>query len=177
MSEPVQALGDAFFSGVSTVREIGPLGMVTLRAAPGLPGLAEAVRAATGCDLPAQRRIVTSGAQAAAWMSPDEWLLLGNRAQVPDMLAKIGAALGQGHHLAVDVSDARAVFLVEGAAAAGTLARLCPVDFAALAPDEVRRTRLAQVACALWRDVGGFRVVTFRSVARYAFDVLSNAAR
>jgi sarcosine oxidase subunit gamma len=177
MSEPVQPLGGASFHGTSTVREIGPLGMVTLRARPDLLGLAEAIRAATGCDLPAQRRIVSNGTQAAAWMSPDEWLLLGNRAQVPDMLAKIGAVLGQGHHLAVDVSDARAVFRVEGPRAADTLSRLCPVDFPTLAADELRRTRLAQVACALWRDETGYTVVTFRSVARYAFDVLANAAR
>jgi sarcosine oxidase subunit gamma len=176
MSEPVQPLGGASFSGASTVREIGPLGMVTLRAKPDLPGLADAIRAATGCDLPGQRRIVTNGAHAAAWMSPDEYLLIGNRAEVPDMLAKIAAALGQGHHLAVDVSDARALFRVEGPKAADTLSRLCPVDFPMLAPDELRRTRLAQVACALWRDGDGFTVVTFRSVARYAFDLLKNAA-
>lgn len=176
MSEPVQPLGGVSFHGTSTVREIGPLGMVTLRAKPDLPGLAEAMRAATGCDIPAQRRIVTDGAHAAAWMSPDEYLLIGNRANVPEMLAKIAGALGQGHHLAVDVSDARAVFRVEGASAAVTLSRLCPVDFPMLAPAELRRTRLAQVACALWRDNAGFTVVTFRSVARYAFDVMANAA-
>lgn len=176
MSELVQPLGGVSFHGASTVREIGPLGMVTLRARPGLPGLADAVRAATGCDLPSQRRIVTNGANAAAWMSPDEWLLIGNCAGVPGMLAGIAAALGQGHHLAVDVSDARAVFRVEGPDAADTLSRLCPVDFPMLAPGELRRTRLAQVACALWRDEAGFTVVTFRSVARYAFDVIANAA-
>lgn len=177
MSEPVQPLGGAFYSGAATVREIGPLGMVTLRARPDLPGLAEAVRAATGCDLPAQRRIVLNGGKAAAWMSPDEWLLLGRREDVPGMLAQIAAALGQGHHLAVDVSDARAVFRVEGPKAADVLSRLCPVDFPMLAPDEIRRTRLAQVACALWRDGDGMTVVTFRSVARYAFDVLKNSSQ
>ncbi len=176
MSEPVQPLGGVSYSGVSTVREIGPLGMVTLRAEADLPGLAEAIGAATGCGMPRQRRILTNGAHAAAWMSPDEYLLIGNRADVPDMLAKIAGALGQGHHLAVDVSDARAVFRVEGAKAADTLSRLCPVDFPTLAPDELRRTRLAQVACALWGDGTGFTVVTFRSVARYAFDVMANAA-
>lgn len=177
MSEPVQPIGGASFSGRATVREIGPLGMVTLRARPGLPGLAEAVMAATGCALPGERRIVSAGACAAAWMSPDELLLLGPRSEVSAMLSKITAALGQGHHLAVDVSDARAVFRVEGPQAATVLSRLCPVDFPNLAPDELRRTRLAQVACALWRDGDGFTVVTFRSVARYAFDVLANAAR
>lgn len=176
MSEPVQPLGGASFHGASVVREIGPLGMVTLRAKPDLPGLAEAVRAATGCDLPARRRIVTNGAHAAAWMSPDEYLLIGDRADVPAMLDRIAAALGQGHHLAVDVSDARAVFRVEGANAADTLSRLCPVDFPALADGELRRTRLAQVACALWRQGDGLTVVTFRSVARYAYDVIVNAA-
>jgi len=33
------------------------------------------------------------------------------------------------------------------------------------------------VACALWRADGGITLVAFRSVARYVFDVLANAAR
>jgi sarcosine oxidase subunit gamma len=176
MSDPVTPLAGARADGIATVREIGPQGMILLRAAAETPRLAEAIAAATGAVPPPQRCIRHAGDRAAAWMSPDEYLLLLPRAAVAGALSAIAAALGPAHHLAADVSDARAVFRVEGPRAAEVLARLCPVDFARLAADEIRRTRLAQVACALWPQDGGYTLVTFRSVARYAFDVLANAA-
>jgi sarcosine oxidase subunit gamma len=177
MSDPVAPLGGAAFDGVATVREIGPLGMITLRARPDVTGLAKAVKLATGCALPAQRAILERDGRAAAWMSPDEYLLILPRAEVPKALADLARALKDRHHLAADVSDARAVFSVTGPKADEVIARLAPVDFAVLPEGEMRRTRLAQVACALWRQGGGLTVVTFRSVARYAFDVLVNASR
>jgi sarcosine oxidase subunit gamma len=177
MSDPVAPLGSAAFDGVATVREIGPLGMITLRARPDVTGLAKAVKLATGCALPAQRAILETDGRAAAWMSPDEYLLILPRAEVPKALADLARALKDRHHLAADVSDARAVFSVTGPKADEVIARLAPVDFAVLPEGEMRRTRLAQVACALWRQGGGLTVVTFRSVARYAFDVLVNASR
>jgi sarcosine oxidase subunit gamma len=176
MSDPVTPLGNATFDGFARVAEIGPLGMVTLRAKPDTDGLAKAVKAATGCALPGQRRIVGKDDRAAAWMSPDEYLLILPRAAVGKALADIAKTLKGQHHLAAEVSDARAVFEVTGARADQVLAKLCPVDLAALPEGEMRRTRLAQIACALWRVEGGLRVVTFRSVAAYAFGVLRHAA-
>lgn len=176
MSDPIAPLGNIAFDGFARVAEIGPLGMITLRAKPGLDGLAKAVKAATGCALPAARAIVEKDGKAAAWMSPDEYLLILPRAEAGTALDAIAKALKGQHHLAVEVSDARAVFEVTGARADDVLAKLCPVDLPRLAPGEMRRTRLAQVACALWRTPGGFRLVTFRSVAAYAFGVLRHSA-
>ena len=81
------------------------------------------------------------------------------------------------HHLAVDVSDARAVFRVEGEKAHQVLAKLSPVDFDMLAPGELRRTRTAQVAAALWHQDQGFTLVCFRSVASYVMGLLSHSAQ
>ena len=175
MSE-VSALNHAKFDGFAKISEIGPLGMITLRAKPDLPGLAEAIRAAVGTDVPATRRIVTNGDKAAGWMSPDEYLLVLPYAAVPAALDAIGKAMAGVHHLAVDVSDARAVFRVEGAKADQVLAKLSPVDFAKLEPGELRRTRAAQVATAFWKEGDGFTVVCFRSVGRYVFDLLAMSA-
>ena len=74
------------------------------------------------------------------------------------------------------LSDARAVFRVEGAKADQVLAKLSPVDFATLGATELRRTRAAQVAAAFWRDGDGFTVVCFRSVAGYVMGLLSHSA-
>ena len=177
MSEPKSALGGAVAAGFASVREIGPVGMITLRAKPEAAGLAKAVKAAVGTGLPGVRQIVTEGDRACGWMSPDEYLLVLPYAAVAGALEAIGKAMAGAHHLAVDVSDARAVFRVEGAKADQVLAKLSPVDFATLAPGELRRTRAAQVAAALWREGDGFTVVCFRSVARYVFDLLATGAK
>ena len=124
MRAPVSALGGAVSKGFAEVREIGPLGMITLRAKPDAKGLAKAVKAAVGTELPALRRIVAEGDRACGWMSPDEYLLVLPYAAVPAALDAIGKAMAGVHHLAVDVSDARAVFRVEGAKADQVLAKL-----------------------------------------------------
>lgn len=177
MSDPVPALNHAAFDGFARIREIGPLGMISLRATADLPGLAAAIRAATGCDLPAQRRIVTRGDNAAGWMSPDEYLLILPHDQTGAALEAIRAALAGQHHLAVALSDARAVFRIDGAKAGQVIAKLCPVDLQSLAPNELRRTRAAQVAVAFWQGDAGYTLVCFRSVAAYVMGLLTHSAQ
>ena len=47
MSDPVSALNGASFDGFASIREIGPVGMITLRAK-GLKSLDKAIKAAVG---------------------------------------------------------------------------------------------------------------------------------
>lgn len=177
MSEPVSALNGAVSEGFVTIREIGPIGMITLRAKADVKALPKAIKAAVGTGVPALRRVVVEGDRACGWMSPDEYLLVMPYATVPTALDAIAEAMGKEHHLAVDVSDARAVFRIEGAKAEQVLAKLSPVDFAALEPGELRRTRAAQVAAAFWQEGEGYTLVCFRSVARYVFDLLATSAK
>ena len=177
MSDPVSALNGAGFDGFATIREIGPIGMITLRAKPDVKGLAAAVKAVTGTALPAPRRIEVKGEHAAGWMSPDEYLLILPYADVAKALDTLAAKLKGQHHLAADVSDARAVFRIEGAKAAQVIAKLSPVDLATLAPGELRRTRAAQVAAAFWAEGAGYTLVSFRSVAGYVMGLLTHSAQ
>lgn len=176
MSNPVSALGHASFDGFAKISEIGPLGMITLRTKPEVKGLAKAVKAAVGLGLPAQRQIEVAGDKAAAWMSPDEYLLVLPYDQTDAAMAAIDKALKGEHYLAVVVSDARAVFRVQGAKADQVIAKLAPVDFAKLGPKELRRTRTAQVAAAFWAQDDGYTLVCFRSVASYVMGLLSHSA-
>jgi sarcosine oxidase, subunit gamma len=175
MSDPVSALNGARFDGFATIREIGPLGMITLRAK-GLKSLDKAIKTVTGTKTPAQRRIEVNGDHACGWMSPDEYLIILPYAEVAEALAKIAKTLGSECYLAVDVSDARAVFRIEGDKAADVLRKLSPVDFDHLAPGELRRTRAAQVAAAIWHQDQGFTLVCFRSVAAYVMGLLTHSA-
>lgn len=175
MSDLLSAVPGEAFDGVVRVAEGGLRGMVTLKA--DLAAAAKAVKAVTGQGMPAERRIV-EGAMSVAWMAPDEVLILCDHGQADRVVAELGAQLGDAHHLAVNVSDARAVFTLEGDAIRDTLAKVSPADMAALPLGEMRRTRLAQVPAAIWFTTERHAtVICFRSVARYAFDVLAMSAR
>ena len=123
MSNPVSALNGASFNGFATIREVGPLGMISLRHKGGA-ALTKAIKAAVGTKVPAQRKIEVAG----------------------------------------DKADQ-------------VLAKLSPVDFDTLEPGELRRSRAAQVAAAMWAQDGGFTLVCFRSVAVYVMGLLTHSAQ
>lgn len=177
MSDPVSALGGQTYNGFAQIREIGPFGMISLRCELTDKTLAATVKSITGTKVPDVRQIESKEGKSVGWMSPDELLLILPYEEVAKAIDIIGKKLAGVHHLAVDVSDARAVFRVEGAAANEVLMKLSPVDFAALGPKDLRRTRAAQVAAAFWKDADGFTVVSFRSVARYVMDILIHSAQ
>ena len=161
------------------IRRLDPPSMLSLRAKPGTPGLAEAILAATGCALPEARRITRAGEALCGWMSPDEYLLVLPAEQGAKALDALHEGLKGQHHLAVDVSDARVYYAIEGAGAGDVLRRLTPADVTDLGADELRRSRLAQVAAAFWQVPGegeSYRLVAFRSVGDYVGALLSGAA-
>ena len=180
MSNPVSVLNGAQFSGIASVEESGLAGMITLRGDLSSVKLQAAVTSATGATMPKPGRVELSGDGGLCWMSPDELLVLVPYTEVEAKLAEINASLTGEHVLAVNVSDARAVFRVSGDGGREVLAKLCPVDLSAegFVPGQFRRTRMAQVAAAFWLDHdGAFHIVCFRSVADYVFNLLSTAAQ
>ncbi|KEJ90090.1 sarcosine oxidase subunit gamma [Sulfitobacter donghicola] len=181
MSDPVSALNNASFdAGIATLRERGPVGMITLRGDLSSKPVQKAVKAASGLAMPQQRQCLTIGENSIAWMSPDELLIVCPYAEAASLLADIQGRLANEHALAVNVSDARAVFEVSGPNAREVMAKLAPVDLAPsqFTPEMFRRTRIAQVAAAFWMPADDvFHVVCFRSVAQYVFDALSIAAQ
>jgi sarcosine oxidase subunit gamma len=179
MSNPVTATNGAEFTGLATVEDAGLQGMITLRGDLSSKTLADAVKAATGADLPDRGRISVVADGAVAWMSPDELLLLVPYDGAVARTAALAEALKGEHALAANVSDARCFFSVSGRGAREVLAKICPVDFSAknFTVGDFRRSRTAQVAAAIWLEADGrFRVVCFRSVGAYMFELLANAA-
>jgi sarcosine oxidase, subunit gamma len=172
MSNPVSALNGQSYDGFAQITEIGPMGMITLRCDLAEKPVAAALKK-LGLSVPAPRRIAKAGARSVGWMSPDELLLILPYTEVAATLETLNKALAKIHFLAVDVSDARAVFRIEGDKANQVLAKLCPVDLAKLEPNELRRTRAAQVAAAFWAEDGGYTLVSFRSVAGYVMGLLT----
>lgn len=179
MSEAISALQGRVAQGEVTIRDGGLRGMLTLRGDLADKPLRAVCKAVTGVGFPGQGQVLCDGEKGLCWMSPDEMLLLMPYGQAGEALAQIEKALTGKHYLAEDVSDARAVMTVEGVYAREVLAKLSPVDLHpdSLAPGDVRRTRLGQVAAAFWmKDEDTFEVICFRSVAAYTFDLLAASA-
>lgn len=166
-------------SEIATIRRLPAQGMVTIRGTLGDATFKAAVKSVTGHAVPAQRQISGALADGLAWMSPDELMLFCAHGDAGAKAAALSDGLAGQHHMAVNVSDARAVFAIEGAVRE-VLTKLAPVDMAPgqFAPAEIRRTRLSQVAAAFWMESEGLaHLVCFRSVGQYVGDVLEHAAQ
>lgn len=180
MSNSVSALSGASASGFATVRDMGLQGMITLRGDLSAVTMQKAVKAAAGGDMPSAGHISLSETSSAAWMSPDELLVIVPYADADAKVAEISKGLGSAHHMAVNVSDARCMFALSGedALVREALAKLMPVDLSqdAFKVGQFRRSRMAQVPAAIWMAAPGeARIVCFRSVAQYVFDLLKGA--
>ena len=159
---------------LATVTEARGQGMILIRA--DLARAGDAIAEAAGLAVPGATRFTTDGSRWLGWMSPDELLLTLPGEQAAEAMAALRDALSTEPALVEDVGALRCVFDLGGRKPAQALAKLCPVDFDRLPPDAVRRTRAAQVACALWRQGEGWRIVAFRSVRDYMAGVLAAAA-
>ncbi|MGI3168271.1 sarcosine oxidase subunit gamma [Pseudooceanicola sp. C21-150M6] len=179
MSDLALPLGGAVHKRTVTIEEAAPQGMLTIRGRLDDAAITGAVATATGLSVPDQRQVTIDGARRLAWMSPDELLLILPRADLSATSTALTEALGTAHSLVADMSDARCLFRLSGpdAALRDTLARLAPVDMSRVMPGEIRRTRLAQVAAAIWMPAPGqLELISFRSTAQYTYDLLVNAA-
>jgi sarcosine oxidase subunit gamma len=179
MSNSVSALGHSFYSGLAEVREMGLHGMITLRGDLLSSKVKSAATGVAGGKMPARGECTSVEERGIAWMSPDEALVMCAYDTVTANLTKMQKTLSKTHALAVNVSDARAVFEVNGSNAREVMAKLCPVDLSPVAfkLGMFRRTRMAQVPAAFWMPTSdNFRIVCFRSHAQYVFDLLMVAA-
>ncbi len=177
MSNAVSALEGASYQGFAQVREMGLQGMITLRGDFDNAIFKKTLKLISGCNVPALRELNHSKSGTVVWMSPDELLVLCAYDKAQVVTDKAVKQFAKTHSMAVNVSDARAVFTITGNGAREVIAKLAPVDMAAFKKNEIRRTRLAQVPAAFWvSDDDQITIVVFRSVAQYVFDLLKTAA-
>lgn len=180
MPEAVSVLSGRRVAGYVRVEDTGLRGQVTLKGDLGSAGISAAVQEIAGVSVPGRLAFERAADRAAIWMAPDEVLVLLPHAEAPDAAARAGEMLAGEHHLALDVSDARAILRVTGAAAGEVLAKGAPCDLSdrAFAPGTARRTHLGGVAVAIWRlDAETWEVACFRSVAHHLFAFLEDASR
>ncbi|HSF96282.1 MAG TPA: sarcosine oxidase subunit gamma family protein [Thermohalobaculum sp.] len=182
MSEPVSTLNGAAAEAGQTIRieDRGPVGQVTLRGDLSSKALAKAVKAGVGVAVPGTRQAAFKDGRGAVWMAPDELLLFTEYSEAGTLTAALESALADEHHMAVDVSDARAVLTLSGAGVAEVLAKGAPVDLSegAFPVGSARRTHVGGIAVGFWRKTETeWEIVCFRSLAKHLFDWLVAASR
>lgn len=180
MVEPLSSLNRAEAQAGQCIRIVdrGPVGQVTLRGDLASAALIEAVRSGIGVDVPGPLGAAFAEGKGAVWMSPDELLLFAPYAEAGALVAALDEALAGVHHLAVDVSDARAVIGLIGPGVAEVLAKGAPIDLSAVPVGTARRTHLGGIAVAFWRKTAEeWEIVCFRSLAGHLFDWLVQASR
>lgn len=174
MSDVTSALDGRAHDGRLKLREDGPRGMITVRGDLSGTHLHRVASGLAAVDFPGEGKARCVGQKGLLWMSPDELMLMVAYNDVPSALGQLDGL--DGHYLAADVSDARAVMILEGGGWRDVLARLAPADVRAMGPGDFRRTRLGQVAAGFWvRDAGRVELICFRSVAEYVWGLLVNA--
>ena len=178
MSNIQTAMNGARATGYVDVSEAPATGMITLRGDLADAGVQKAVKSVMGAGVPATLAVTDADVGQILWMSPDELMIVCAYGQADQVVADLIAALGETHSMVVNVSDARAVFDLNGSATFEIIAKLAPIDMKSMQAGTVRRTRFAQIPAAFWMTSNdSARIICFRSVAEHMFNQLRNSAQ
>ncbi len=187
MSEPVAPLGTAeeieeqilSETPLIAIEETGLRGMITLRGDLSSDALQAAVDEAVGLSIPSPLSMIANESDRAVWMSPDELLLFCDYADVNAAVARVSEQLFGAHHMALNVSDARAVIRLTGKRVGEVLAKGAPCDCSdhGFPVGMARRTHLAGLAVAFWRlEQDVWEIVALRSYAHHLMTWLETAS-
>jgi sarcosine oxidase subunit gamma len=111
----------------------------------------------------------------AAWLGPDEWLIIDENADPLKDLAKVTTL-----HSAVDISHRNTAVLVSGKGAQATVQSGCPQNLGdkVFPVGAAARTVMGKIEVVIIRTgETEYRVECWRSFSDYAFTLLSEAAR
>ncbi|QYK40869.1 MAG: sarcosine oxidase subunit gamma [Paracoccaceae bacterium] len=116
---------------------------------------------------PAPNRVSAAGDLRLVWTGRDQAHLVG----------AVPPPGGEGAAAITDQSDGWVCLSLTGAEAGAVLARLVALDLreAAFPPGTAARSALNHMPLILWRESDGFRLMTFRSMARTAWHELAEA--
>ena len=176
MSDEALMHTEKWHEGLCLISHINVTGMVTLKGDLASEEMKKAVKSAIGLTPPVMGTIKTGKKGAIAWMAADELMLFCDYASIDKTLEKCETALTGTHSLVCDVSDARAIFKIDGAGARNILAKGTPTDLTEFTQGSFKRSRIGQIAAAFWMESPETTyVMCFRSVGEHMFDWLKVA--
>ena len=170
-----------------TLREMGPMAQVSLRADPADAGLLARIGEALTAlppTVPNTATAATDGEGHVLWLGPDEWLVVATEDAPTEVAAAIEAAVrgaaGDAFLTAVDVSANRVGIEIAGPGAADLLASGCALDLERGLPvGGCAQTLLARANVVLWHVADDptpvYRVLVRPSFVRYLLGWLRDA--
>ena len=157
----------------------GLRGMIAVRGDLASDELHAAVDEAVGLKVPGPLSVIAHHNDRAVWMSPDELLLFCDYSEADAAIARIDAQMGTAPHLALNVSDARAVIRLTGERVGEVLAKGAPCDCSdhGFPVGTARRTHLAGLAVAFWRlEPEVWEIVALRTFSHHLMTWLEQAS-
>ena len=166
--------------GDCTLSDVALQGMLNLRGAAADTAFAAAVLQHTGLHLPVLANTASIDVQRQLlWLGPDEWLFKCQDADSPVVAGALRQALAGQHVALTDVGHGNVTLCVQGPAAAGLLARGCPLDLhpRVFVRGAVAQTHVAKAGATLLCLVPGehFEITVRRSFADYLVRWLISA--
>lgn len=154
---------------------------VNLRADPADAEALAAIRQVLGLQLPLIPNTTTGSEELlAAWLGPDEWLLLAEHDQSEALVNDLQATLTDHVASIVDISAGQTVIRLCGPATLEVLARGCALDLhpSVFPPGACAQTMLARAQALLIAvdDKPTFDIIVRRSFAPYVATWLKDSA-
>lgn len=150
----------------TTLTPVDPGAMTSIAPFPGQIKAVDKVLKPLGLAFPAPGTTTGAGSARIVWTGPDQAFLIGIPA--PDF----GAAAA-----VTDQSGGWSALHLSGPMLPQVMARLCPLDFrpAAFKPGQAARAQLGHMNAIFWAEDTGLMILTFRSMARTAWDETAHA--
>jgi sarcosine oxidase subunit gamma len=140
----------------------------------------QAVRQATGAQVPTRANTVAQGVGCdVLWLGPDEWLVRSRQPQAAQLEEKLAAALAGQYASVVDVGSGYTVLRVQGTHVRDVISRGCPLDLhpKTLAPGQCAQSHYFKASIVLIPVAGDtFEIVVRRSFADYFCRIMLDAA-
>ena len=137
------------------------------------------IESISGTQCPQIGKISYGKKMSVGWMSTDEYAIFGESSDAIKLVGRVGSKLKNYNHLCLNMSDSRRCFHLKGKGwrevlSKGTPANLSPKAFG---KGELRRTRIANVAVAIWsfNETEAF-IISMTSVGDFILEWLINAS-
>jgi len=167
------------------IRELPFSGKLLLQARGQIDHIRRAVSDIIGSELPIRPNTCspvddTHPGATLLWLGPQKWLIISDPDRLGEIQRQLKTALSTIPNLLSDVSDARTGIEVSGSLARVLMAKLCALDLDSdsFGPGLCAQTVLVRVPLLIHQvdDLPTYHLYVDRSVARYAWDWLSDAA-
>lgn len=162
--------------------ELGHRTIINIRGTASDAAFADAVRSATGVELPMQANTVaTNGDRQILWLGPNEWWVTAKDGEAETLLEALRGAFAGQHAIACDVSESRAVLSLKGPKARDVLMRGVSLDLhpRVFTPGQCVQTGLSRcnVLLHLLDDTPRFEIYVLKSFSDYLWRWLETVAQ